>query len=393
MRAVTGRRRDMRVVHIVSTFPPYKGGMGNVAREIAERTARRGHAVMVVTPRRVESGEWRVESDRKSETITYHLSPINSVLRFGNAAWCPGIARMLDALHHDLVHLHWPFIGGVAPVLAWRRRNPNRRLIVQYHMDLLASGWRGIVFAAYQRITLPRVLRVADHVVVSSLDYAQHGALAPFMEALRDRISEIPLGVDIERFAPSRRTNDDRSPFHAFFVGGLDRAHAFKGVPVLLSAIARVPELRLRIVGDGDLRSAYERRTHDLGIADRVEFLGAVSDAELPEIYRSADVLVLPSTARSEAFGIVLLEAGASGIPVIASDLPGVRSVVVDGATGLLVPPGDAAALAERLAMLARDHGRARRMGAAGRDRVVARYDWERVVNRWVEEYHNVCGS
>jgi glycosyltransferase involved in cell wall biosynthesis len=360
--------------------------MGNVAREIAERTAVRGEVVTVVTSRtrRADAGI------PNSEFRIRHCAPL---LRFGNAAWCPSIGRALEELQPDVVHLHWPFIGGIAPVLAWRRRNPKRRLVVQYHMDLLASGWRWPLFWTYPRWALPRMLAAADRVVVSSFDYAQHGALARYVRGLR--IVEIPLGVDVERFAPyphppapplpqgggetigfspSRKEGEREGVGIAvLFVGGIDRAHAFKGVHVLLEAIARTPDARLRIVGDGDLRVTYERRARVLGIADRVMFLGAVSDAELPDVYRSSDVLVLSSTARSEAFGLVLLEAGASGIPVIASDLPGVRSVVVDGETGFLVPPGDVATLANRLGVLAHDRDRARRMGTAGRTRVAAR--------------------
>ncbi len=180
------------------------------------------------------------------------------------------------------------------------------------------------------------------------------------------------------------------APLRVLFVGGLDRAHAFKGVAVLLKAVSRVPAAQLFIVGDGDLRSTYEEQTRALGIADRVTFLGAVSDADLPAVYRSANVLVLPSTVRSEAFGVVLLEAMASGVPVIASDLPGVRTVVVHEQTGLLSPLGDAAALAEHLTTMVRDPERVHQMGMAARRRVEERYTWDRIIDRWLEVYLEV---
>jgi glycosyltransferase involved in cell wall biosynthesis len=185
----------MRIAHVVSTFPPYKGGMGNVARELAERTAARGQAVAVVTPRK---GTRYVEV----RDVRFEMHPVRPFLSFGNAAWCPSILRDLENIRPDVVHLHWPFIGGIAPVLRWRRGGSSRRLVVQYHMDLLASGWRWPLFWAYPQWALPRMLAAADRVVVSSLDYAQHGALAPYVQKLGDRIMEIPLGVDVERFAP-----------------------------------------------------------------------------------------------------------------------------------------------------------------------------------------------
>ncbi|MDO8622291.1 MAG: glycosyltransferase family 4 protein, partial [bacterium] len=287
----------------------------------------------------------------------------------------------------------WPFIGGIAPVLRWRRRASKRRLVVHYHMDLIAGGWKGMLFRWYARWTLPRVLRFADRIVVSSRDYADHGALAPFVAKLGDRLVEIPFGVDTERFAPDGNQGlriKNHGDCAILLVGGLDRAHAFKGVPILLDAVARIPDVRLRVVGNGDLQPHYERRAQALGISDRVEFLGSVSDTDLPGVYRRSDILVLPSTARSEAFGIVLLEAMASGIPVIASDLPGVRTVVVDGQTGLLAPPGDATALEGSLVGLTGNSERARQMGAAARRRAEERYAWDRVMDAWEQCYRCV---
>ncbi|MDO8599399.1 MAG: glycosyltransferase family 4 protein [bacterium] len=413
----------MRIAHVVSTYPPYRGGQGNVAREIAERTAAQGREVVVVTPRRrIMNHESRIMDRDRSHDSLFRIHYSSPRLRFGNAAWCPSIARTLEDLRPDVVHFHWPFIGGLVPVLRWRMRDARRRLVVQYHMDLIADGWRGAVFAGYQRRALPQLLAHADRVVASSLDYAQHGALAPFVDVPGERLVEIPLGVDVERFMPlpivppthplplplrtrgrdlpeggvetekhfsHSRVEGEREGVEmvALFVGGLDRAHAFKGLTVLLDAIARTSNVYLRVVGDGDLRSVYEQQTRALGIADRVEFLGSVPDSDLPSVYQNAGVLVLPSTARSEAFGVVLLEAMSSGLPVITSDLPGVRTVVDHGRTGYLVPINDPGALAERILALAADPKRVARMGTMGRARVLERYQWEHIVRTWLRVY------
>jgi glycosyltransferase involved in cell wall biosynthesis len=177
------------------------------------------------------------------------------------------------------------------------------------------------------------------------------------------------------------------------FVGALDRAHYFKGMPILLAALARLqqdPHVRLLVVGDGDLRPAYQRQAQTLGVGDRVVFCGRVSDRELPAHYRLADLLVLPSTTMGEAFGLVLLEAMASGKPVIASNLPGVRSVVSDGVDGLLFKPGDVRDLAERIDTLLADPQRRQRMGERGRVKVEEKYAWPRVIPRLVKTYGEV---
>src|SRR6185437_8816337 len=175
------------------------------------------------------------------------------------------------------------------------------------------------------------------------------------------------------------------------FVGAQHRAHFFKAIQTLLRALINVPIAHLLLVGDGDLRRDFETLAHDLGIASQVTFAGRVEADELPAIYRSADVLVLPSETRGEAFGMVLLEAMASGRPVIASDLPGVRSVVRDGVDGFLTVPGDADALAGRLLTLAQmPLAQRMAMGARGRRKTEARFDWDKIGRRLEELYFEV---
>jgi glycosyltransferase involved in cell wall biosynthesis len=177
----------------------------------------------------------------------------------------------------------------------------------------------------------------------------------------------------------------------ALFVGAQDRAHYFKGVPTLLRAMARRADVHLMLVGDGDLHADFVQLSAELGIADRVRFLGRVETEALPAVYRAADLLVLPSETRGEAFGMVLLEAMASGRPVIASDLPGVRSIVDHGTDGFLVEPGNPAALAETLGRF--EHmSRAERLalGAAGRRKVERRYAWDRIGDQLESLYLDV---
>ncbi len=139
------------------------------------------------------------------------------------------------------------------------------------------------------------------------------------------------------------------------FVGALDEQHYFKGLNVLMAALVDVPGARLTVVGGGDLLEHYRSEAKRLGLAERVEFAGRVSDENLPGYHRAADVFCVPSVDRSEAYGIALLEAESSGLPCVTTALPGVRSVVRDGETGILVKPKDPAALAVALNMLLND--------------------------------------
>ncbi|WP_353473411.1 glycosyltransferase [Salipiger sp. H15] len=184
-----------------------------------------------------------------------------------------------------------------------------------------------------------------------------------------DRLHIVHCGIDPARYAPSAHDGQD-----LLFVG---RLAGVKGVPLLLRALAslapRHPALRLRLIGDGPERAALEAMTRDLGIAGRTEFLGYRSQAEVAEALAGADVFVLPSFA--EGVPVVLMEALAAQVPVVTTRIAGVPELVEHGTSGLLVPPGDAEALAAALEVLLADPDRRRAMGAAGRARVEAEFD------------------
>ena len=148
----------------------------------------------------------------------------------------------------------------------------------------------------------------------------------------------------------------------------------------MLRALADLPDVSAILVGTGELVPSYERLAVDLGLGRRVVFAGRVDKDALPAYYRAADLLVLPSETAGEAFGMVLLEAMACGRAVVASDLPGVRSVVSHGRDGLLVPPRNVDALGAAITEVARMPAEARmRMGLAGRAKVEREYDWARI--------------
>ena len=150
-------------------------------------------------------------------------------------------------------------------------------------------------------------------------------------------------------------------------------------------------EVTLEIIGDGPARASLQARAEALGVADRITFRGKVTSDELQASYARAAVFVLPSVVDArgdtEGLGVVLLEAMNYGTPVIASRIGGIPDIVEDGVSGLLVPAGDAAALAGALRRLIEDPALASRLGEAGRQRVRDRFNWSAIVQRWKEVY------
>lgn len=374
-----------RIAIVSPTFPPYRGGIGAVAETDARQIASLDYAVTAYAPAR--------EGLAPGKRHGYELRTLAPLFSYGNAAFVPGVAGLFA--NHDLVVLHYPFFGGAEPLwLAKLVAAKRGRLVVAYHMDVVGAGTLAPFFRAHSRWLMPHVLRAAERILVTSTDYARSGALRSTIMRVPSRFRELAPAVDVGRFSPGEKPGellrrhglkgDDRV---VLMVGGLDRAHYFKGVPTLLAALAtrQLAGIKAVIVGDGDLRPALQSMAKAAGLADRVVFAGGASDKELPSYYRLADVFAFPSVDKSEAFGIVALEAAASGVPIVASDLPGVRTIVRHGENGVRVPPRSASALASALSSLLADAPRRRAYAEAGRAMAEREYSAERRLARWKE--------
>lgn len=389
---------QLRVAEVTPVFPPYKGGIGMVCYQNTLTATERGYHVDVFTP---FYASLRGKAARKKRVHTIGIFRMRPLLAWGNAACLPQLVWRLR--RYDIVHFHYPFIGSSFFVLLAKIVFPRLKLIVTYHMDLVGRGrLRGHFFRLYNAF-VPRLLFArADAVLFSSFDYAKHSSCRQLVEQHRERTHEIPHSVNTNYFHPNKK---DVSLLEALriapdekivlFVGGLDDQHYFKGVDILLAAFESVirktaVRSRLIIVGEGGLRSQYEKRAREIGIASRVLFAGLVTNANLPLYYTIADMIVLPSIDSSEAFGVVLLEGMACAKPVIASDLPGPRSVVQHGYNGYLAHTGDAEDLAQKICLVLDDAQRAREMGARGRTLAEEYYSNHVVGQRLTEVYENL---
>jgi glycosyltransferase involved in cell wall biosynthesis len=362
-----GYTRRMKIAHIVATYPPYRGGMGNVAETYVTALRARGEHVDVFTP-----------------------DSFPGIWRFGHAAIMPQLVRALQS--YDLIHLHYPFYGSAlfAVLAAVLYRKP---IVLTYHMRTKAKGLKGWIFRLHRWFIEPFILMSVDRILVSSDEYAASVALT-------GRHTEVlPFGVDARRFSPGPKEKIrlehgiSKDAWVILFVGGLDSAHYFKGVEVLLNACAGLEKTdwHLLLVGEeGDGRAYYETLANKLGVKARVHFAGKVSTDYLPHYYRAADMHVLPSIDRSEAFGLVTLEAAATGIPSVVSDLPGVRTLVEHGQTGWHVTPGDEQSLKEAMQLCASDRDACLVMGERARFRIETIYQNDVVIDRLQEIYRDL---
>ena len=223
--------------------------------------------------------------------------------------------------------------------------------------------------------------------IFSSLDYGNNCNVRKALGKVK-LLKEIPIGVDISRFNPfldplviKKRYEINQAKTVVLFVGGLDRSHYFKGLQYLLSAFSKLHNKEncyLLVVGEGDLKPYFFQLAQNLGIRDRTIFAGRVPDESLPLFYACSDFLVLPSFTMSEAFGLVLLEAMACGKPVIASNIPGVRSCLpleewtFSGASSV-------EDLCTKMACLIDDICLRKKLGLSGRRKVETQHNWANI--------------
>jgi glycosyltransferase involved in cell wall biosynthesis len=295
-------------------------------------------------------------------------------------------ARLARTGEFDAVHAFWPLPHGLLGLAAKRAaRIPLVSTFFGVELTWVESQLGAL------RPLVRRIVRRSDAVTAISTHTASLlRRLAPETEPVI-----IPFGATVEA-NPHEPEPEDRlhAGLRMLFVGRLVER---KGVHVLLDALALLPEeppIRLEVVGDGPEREALEHRARSLGVAERVHFHGFVSQEELERQLADCDALVLPAVVDAkgdvEGLGVVLLEAMSFGKPVIASASGGIPDIVRPSENGLLVPPGDAKALAAAIECLAREPALVRRLGATARRDVRANFSWDSILDRLDAVYRRV---
>jgi len=343
------------------------GGVQVQVGELAERLLSRGHDVKVLTPARRRPREPHVVGVGRPVDVPYNASNAPIDLR----PWSRRRIRdLLRGFGPDLVHAHQPTVPSTG---MWATLEARAPVVGTFHS--------GATRARLYDLTAPLIRRVARRLAVRIA--VSERAAAFERSRIGGAFEIIPNGVETAAFAEAIPA-DLGAGTKLLFVGRLD---ARKGFPAAVDAFrrlaARRDDLRLVVAGDGPQGSAVDR----LDDADRarVRMLGRVPHAELPAVAAACDLYLGPATG-GESFGVVLVEAMAAGLPVVASDIPGYDEVVRDGVNGLLVPPGNPDALAAAAGRVLDEPALAGRLAAAGRDRA-AIFDWSVVVEAIEEAY------
>ncbi|MDY0000762.1 MAG: glycosyltransferase [Polyangia bacterium] len=375
----------MRILHLYKAYPPVKGGIENTVQLLAEAQAAEGHDVTVIVSAPGPLGQ-------RTRVNGVELMRLGRLAELASTPLSPGLPLALMGRRADIAHLHAPFPP--AEVANWLFGR-SRRTVITWHSDVVRQKRILRFYAPVLRMLLLR----ADRIFPTSASYLRR---SPFLAEVSSRCQVIPLGIRLDPFLSpdpdgARRlrlawgTARDGRPRPVLLFVGLLRA--YKGLGYLLDAMRRL-DARLVIVGDGPEAGHLREEARDLGVADKVVFAGRLEDRDLPAAYQAADLFALPSHLPSEAFGLVLIEAMASALPVVCAELgTGTTEVARSGETALVVPPADSEALAKALGRLLEDEALRRRLGEAGRRRALAEYAAPVYVRRTMEAYEELLGG
>ncbi|HHB90688.1 MAG TPA: glycosyltransferase [Anaerolineae bacterium] len=365
----------MRILHIYKDYHPVLGGIENHLRWLAEAQAARGHDVTVL-----------VTNPAGMRTVVREENGVRVIraARFATVASTPlslSLPAILAREKPDIVHLQFPYpVGEVSQWLL--RRAPT---VISYQSDVV----RQATILRFYNPLLKRVLQQAARILASSPNYIQS---SPWLRPLAHKCTVVPLAIDVQRFSIPR--HDEVARIRQRFPGPLllfvGRLRYYKGLDYLIRAMKHV-DATLLIIGTGPEAARLGAMSYELGLAQKIHFLGDIGDTLLPAYYQAADVFVLPASHRSEAFGIVLLEAMAAGTPLISTELgTGTSWVNQDGVTGLVTRPRDPTALVEAIHTLLRDDTLRHAMGERARQRARSEFDLPVLVERVERVYEEV---
>ncbi|MEQ9007789.1 MAG: glycosyltransferase [Ekhidna sp.] len=354
----------MNILHIGKYYPPYFGGIENFMADLLPYQVRLGHSVSCIVHNHKNCS---LTSEETRERVS--IIRVGTILKFLFTPISPSfglhLSRLIESSKPDLIHVHMPNVSAYWLLLL--NNCDHVPLVIHWHsdVDFPKSNWLlNLAYGVYRPLE-QALLEKCHSIVVTSKPYLDSSKP---LEGWKDKAVTIPLGIEAETENISvLRENISWHKSARIRLLCVGRLSYYKGHQVLLRAMALTANASLIIVGEGKMRKVLEQQIRNLNIGNSVKISGTIPPSDLKILYSKCDCLVLPSTERTEAFGVVLLEAMRSAKPAIASDVPGsgMSFVVKDGVTGLIFKNNNSQDLARAIVELQNDSALLHRMGAA----------------------------
>ncbi|MBU0546059.1 glycosyltransferase family 4 protein [Patescibacteria group bacterium] len=363
----------MRIAHVVSTFPPKVGGMGNVCYNEAKILSERGHDVTVFT----------LEYPNIQEIdLPFKVVHLKAILRLGDAGLVPQLIAKLK--NFDIAHLHYPFYGGAEWV--WFAKILNKqKYVVTYHMDALPTTITKLCVQKVYDIIFPRlILNGAEKVIAVDKEHLLQTKFG--RKIYPEKVVEIQNAVDLDVFRPHEVSLEQlnlgrfENKKIILFVGN---ALKVKRLDIAIQSVEKLDNTALLVVGGGYEITAYREMIQDSALKDKIFFAGYCTDVnKLSDYYNIADCVIIPSDA--ESFSLVALEAMACGKPVVGSDIPALRARINNGIDGLLARPGSVEDFVNKISsVLASTSSDIKRKEGVARN-----FGWDKHVDKLMKNYN-----
>ena len=365
--------RRLRVLEVNKAYYPHIGGIETLVKQYSQELGTVCNADVKTLVCRDGRGKTTrekldgVKLTRAGSLGTYFSCPLSfSFIRL--------FRKMAEEA--DVVHIHVPFPLADAALLLSGFKG---RVVVSWHSDVVKQK----KLMTFYKPFMMKLLKRADCIITATKGHIDG---SDYLPGFRRKCRIVPYGITPEDYLLVERSPfltgrlNDKKNIKVFFTG---RLVYYKGVDILLKAFTMTENCELFIAGTGEMEQELKDFAKRNNIGKKVHFLGFLPDNELKQAYADCDIFVLPSVAKSEAFGIVQLEAMVYGKPVINTKLPsGVPYVSVHGKTGLTVPPSDAKALAEAINTLAADEKMRESFGKAAAERVMTEFSEKNVIRK-----------
>lgn len=366
----------MKVLQINKKYLPWVGGVEKVVRDICVSLKDKIEIKALV------ASDTRQKKVERYEDICVTRLPM--LFTLGNTPISLSLISELKKLKANIYHFHHPYPWGDISYLIAK---PKGKVIVTYHSDIVKQKFLLKVYEPF----MMRFLSQADKIVATSPRMIEY---SPILQKFKDKCIAIPLGIESEKFDTINvdpvKVADLRQRYGPNIVLFVGRLIYYKGIEYLIEAIRKV-NANLVIIGSGPLKEQLVKQARTIGVKNRIFFIDKLSDEELPEYYHACDVFTLPSIERTEAFGIVQLEAMASGKPVISTNLTtGVPFVNKDSETGFVVKPKSPVELSKAINCLLENDKLRYKFGETGKARVKKEFTVKLMTERYLELYKSL---
>jgi len=361
-------------IAIISSVLPYHGGMGRVLDFEAKELQKRNIDFTVFVPDYGKDVMAHCNAPQQ-----YNIEYLKPNLKIGFGAICFDLIKKIEEGNFDIIYLHYPAYGLAELLLSKKIKS---KIIIRYHMDVVGKDiFRKIFFTLHNKFIMPLILKKADKIIFSTKDYGDNSVAKNFV----NKSIEIPFGVDIEKFNFNENIKKENQ---ILFVAKLDKQHYFKGLENLINAFSKInniDNIKLKIIGNGDMLKYYKNVIVGAHCNAPIEFKTEVNDEELKQEYQKSICTILPSTTKEEAFGLVLIESFACGTPVVAANLPGVRSLTENN-RGLICELNNINSLKEQLEKMLNmyfdNQEEYKKMQINCISSIKEKYNWESVIER-----------